>query len=80
MVREKEKESDIPRMIVARPRAVPIPRPRIAFGPTRLNLRRSFQYTCTCAAHASAMRRATHMGAFWSMSGTMKKRTMLPRM
>lgn len=25
-------------MIVARPRAVPIPRPLIAFGPTRLNL------------------------------------------
>jgi hypothetical protein len=24
--------------MVARPRAVPIPRPRIAFGPTRLNL------------------------------------------
>ena len=25
-------------MIVARPRAVPIPRPFMAFGPTRLNL------------------------------------------
>lgn len=24
--------------MVARPRAVPIPRPRMAFGPTRLNL------------------------------------------
>jgi hypothetical protein len=29
---------NIPRMIVARPRAVPIPLPLIAFGPTRLNL------------------------------------------
>ena len=28
-------------MIVARPRAVPIPLPRIALGPTRLNLRKS---------------------------------------
>ena len=27
-----------PRIMVARPRAVPIPRPRMAFGPTRLNL------------------------------------------
>jgi hypothetical protein len=27
-----------PRIIVARPRAVPIPLPLIAFGPTRLNL------------------------------------------
>ena len=26
-------------MMVARPRAVPIPLPLIAFGPTRLNLR-----------------------------------------
>jgi hypothetical protein len=32
------KRRHIPRMMVARPRAVPIPRPRIAFGPTRLNL------------------------------------------
>lgn len=29
----------VPRMIVARPLAVPIPRPLMAFGPTRLNLR-----------------------------------------
>lgn len=29
---------DIPRIIVARPRAVPIPRPLMALGPTRLNL------------------------------------------
>lgn len=29
---------DLPRIIVARPRAVPIPRPLMAFGPTRLNL------------------------------------------
>lgn len=28
----------VPRMIVALPRAVPIPLPLIAFGPTRLNL------------------------------------------
>jgi len=31
-------ERNIPRMIVARPRAVPIPLPLMAFGPTRLNL------------------------------------------
>jgi hypothetical protein len=30
-------------MIVARPRAVPIPRPRMALGPTRLNLGKSPQ-------------------------------------
>jgi len=30
--------NDIPRIIVARPRAVPIPLPLIALGPTRLNL------------------------------------------
>lgn len=29
---------NVPRMIVARPRAVPIPLPLIALGPTRLNL------------------------------------------
>ncbi len=32
--------SHIPRMMVARPRAVPIPLPLIALGPTRLNLRK----------------------------------------
>ena len=35
---ERCKEEDKPLMIVARPLAVPIPRPLIAFGPTRLNL------------------------------------------
>ena len=37
----KDKRGDAPRMIVALPRAVPIPLPLIAFGPTRLNLRRA---------------------------------------
>lgn len=59
--------------MVARPRAVPIPRPRMAFGPTRLNLlalsrRQINQYI------------QTHIGAFWSMSGTMKNLTILPLM
>ena len=31
-------EVDVPLWMVARPRAAPIPRPRIALGPTRLNL------------------------------------------
>lgn len=34
----KAQKKDKPLMIVARPLAVPIPRPLIAFGPTRLNL------------------------------------------
>jgi len=34
----KSPDDDIPRMIVARPRAVPIPLPLIAFTPVRLNL------------------------------------------
>ena len=33
-----KKAGSRPLMMVARPRAVPIPRPRIALGPTRLNL------------------------------------------
>lgn len=37
-MKEMNKEI-LPRMIVARPRAVPIPLPLIALGPTRLNLR-----------------------------------------
>lgn len=36
----------IPRMMVARPRAVPIPLPLIAFGPTRLNLRMKLDEDC----------------------------------
>ena len=38
---QKDKRGDAPRMIVALPRAVPIPLPLIAFGPTRLNLQRT---------------------------------------
>ena len=38
----EENKGDGPRMIVARPRAVPIPLPLMAFGPTRLNLRQTF--------------------------------------
>ena len=38
---QKDKKGDAPRMIVALPRAVPIPLPLIAFGPTRLNLQRT---------------------------------------
>ena len=38
---QKHKRGDAPRMIVALPRAVPIPLPLIAFGPTRLNLQRT---------------------------------------
>jgi hypothetical protein len=37
----RHEKGDIPRMIVALPRAVPIPLPLIAFGPTRLNLYKS---------------------------------------
>lgn len=63
-------------MIVALPRAVPIPLPFIALGPTRLNLDRN----STERSAYSADRRKTHMGAFCSMSGTMKNRTILPLM
>jgi hypothetical protein len=62
-----------PRIMVARPRAVPIPRPRMAFGPTRLNLS-----SLSRAAVNHYIR--THIGAFWSMSGTIKNLTMLPLM
>jgi hypothetical protein len=34
----RKQTQNVPRMMVARPRAVPIPLPLIAFGPTRLNL------------------------------------------
>ena len=37
-VRGESPDNYIPRMIVARPRAVPIPLPLIAFTPVRLNL------------------------------------------
>lgn len=62
-----------PRIIVARPRAVPIPRPRMAFGPTRLNL-------LTLSRSAINQHIRTHIGAFWSMSGTIKNLTILPLM
>lgn len=35
---QEYQKKDKPLIIVARPLAVPIPRPLIAFGPTRLNL------------------------------------------
>ena len=35
---QDEEEECLPRRIVARPRALPIPRPFIAFGPIRLNM------------------------------------------
>lgn len=38
--REEDLKDDKPRMIVARPRAVPIPLPLIALTPVRLNLRK----------------------------------------
>lgn len=60
-----------PRIMVARPRAVPIPRPRMAFGPTRLNL--------LCLSRGAVNQQIrTHIGAFWSMSGTIKNLTILP--
>ena len=62
-----------PRMMVARPRAVPIPRPRMAFGPTRLNL-------LNLSPRATHQCISTYIGAFCSMSGTIKNRTMLPLM
>jgi hypothetical protein len=60
-------------MIVALPRAVPIPRPLIAFGPTRLNLKKSVD------DKYGRRLSITDMGAFCSISGTMKNLTMLPR-
>jgi len=48
-----------PLMIVARPLAVPIPRPRIAFGPTRLNLSYGIQKPNTYVNGGLA-----HIGAF----------------
>ena len=48
----------IPRMIVARPLAVPIPLPRIALGPTRLNL------AIDQKPHRLQPRDRAHIGAF----------------
>ena len=73
---ESMRMNDIPRIIVARPRAVPIPLPLIALGPTRLNL---IPHPCQLQAHYS-LEWFSHIGAFCNMSGTIKKRTMLPRM
>jgi len=47
---ESMRMNDIPRIIVARPRAVPIPLPLIALGPTRLNL---IPHSCQLQAHYS---------------------------
>ena len=71
------KKEHAPRMIVALPRAVPIPLPLIAFGPTRLNLKywRSDEQGDKLQGSG-----ATYIGAFCSMSGTMKNLTILPLM
>lgn len=57
---------------------VPIPRPRIAFGPTRLNLH---HVPSTLLLHLTKREEtlATHIGAFANISGTIKYLTMLPR-
>jgi len=68
-----KKQSNEPRIMVARPRAVPIPRPRMAFGPTRLNL-------LSLSRDPPNQYIRTHIGAFWSISGTIKNLTMLPLM
>lgn len=62
-------------MIVALPRAVPIPLPLIALGPMRLNLQRRVSAGCSVVLASD-----THIGAFCNMSGTMKNRTILPLM
>ena len=64
-------------MIVALPRAVPIPLPLIALGPTRLNLVEISDHE---QAAYIADKLKTHIGAFCSMSGTMKNLTILPLM
>jgi len=49
-------------MIVARPRAVPIPLPRMAFGPTRLNLSSQIRVTgwgCEGSLHGGILQ---HVG------------------
>lgn len=52
-----------PRIIVARPRAVPIPLPLMAFGPTRLNL-------CTSIFH----HRISHEGVHYRQERKLRSR------
>ena len=74
---EKFKD-DGPLIIVARPRAVPIPLPLIALTPVRLNLRKRI---CKLArVKFGWWSRGADIGAFCNISGTMKNRTMLPLM
>jgi hypothetical protein len=77
---QKCKKKDRPLMIVARPLAVPIPRPLIAFGPTRLNLSNNSVWARIKECNKMMqVKGRTYIGAFCNMSGTMKKRIILPR-
>jgi hypothetical protein len=68
-------EADVPRRMVARPRAVPIPRPFMALGPTRLNLEEGREGGRVSERDPNDTveleQGRTNMGAFASMSGTM---------
>lgn len=50
-------------MIVARPRAVPIPLPLIAFGPTRLNLSMKIILAESNGAHGERVRASVRSAA-----------------
>ena len=67
-------------MIVARPRAVPIPLPLIAFTPVRLNLWKRKRWSARGKSEwrGARIHEGTDIGAFCNISGTMKNRTMLP--
>lgn len=68
VTKRRNKGGSSPRWIVARPRAAPIPRPRIALGPTRLNL------TCQLYVRRALVEWAAYIGALARRSGTMTNR------
>lgn len=76
---ETSLKDDEPRIIVARPRAVPIPLPLIAFTPVRLNLCKHKGWSARAKSEWEVAG-GTDIGAFCNISGTMKNLTILPLM